>query len=558
MESKRGNDVEGGLDLNVIRIAEIKDDKIRKTMEGLDKEKDGDIDVMEVMRLKQLERWYRRSTYMLTLVAIVLMGLMFGVTYGAIEVSKESHVSTVVESSSTSTTRRRRLGPQAEDNSPSTFVDIDGKEMVMGKMKDVKIPIGDGSTVLAQLAEQLRRQMDPQRRRNRRVRRRRLTKSMPKTAGPNHGQHCETHAECDTGDFCYQGYCDFCAECHFCHDGKDGTCGTCAGGPTMEDSDCSDETDENGDDEWAEFQPPMGIEDAFKVECHVPEFATRYACAGLPPQADYMMDFAMDFSRRFMLANDDNTTVAWETSLCGMPAEMRFVLSEQGLADEIEFFYPSHHFGTGVRGMHCELAIHVDSIEALAMFRQMNKDRENEKLEYISQHGQRDGPHMITDYLYFEDLTLPDPSTSPTTMPTHSHPTSMPSFTHPDITEYDSCPSWCTNNIHWIGDQYCDEPCRGCDEYWHGDVFDRGDCDMPPTTQEPTTEAGCPDYCADNPHWVGDDYCDEPCRSCDMYWQGQVFDKNDCVGNADFFPSAQPSKAPSQAPSTMPSETPSN
>jgi hypothetical protein len=530
MQNECNRDVEE----NVIRISCIKDPKIRRTMEKLDKECDGDIDAVEVMRLKKVERFYRRATKLLAIVALLLLGAMFAVSFGAIELSKESHVSSGVEKSTDGS--RRRLG-EADPYSPSTFVDTKNREMVMGGLQDIKVPIGDGSTFLAELAERLRRSMDPQRRRNRRVRRRRLnvnhqTTQHPsgtqQTSGNNWDNHqstqstyhttenaqtsngfqettysntwggqqstqsqytnpptfqstseaswmpttCATHAECGDGNFCYQGHCDICAECHFCHDGIDGTCGTCDGGPSMEDNPTCEPEPEHHDE--AKIDPPMGIQDAFMVECYVPEFATRYACPHLPPQMDYLMEFSMEMHERYTVVDDDSTIVGWKTSLCGFPSEMHMILSEVGEPDEINFFYPSPQFGSGVRGMRCSLHVHVNSVQAFQMFKELDSIRTSKVSKYISENGPRVPPRVIMDPYRLPFDYLP---------PMTNEPSAMPTYTHPDL----DCPSYCTDNPHWVGDAVCDESCLGCAMYWIGDVFDRHDCDYQDSTEAAST-----------------------------------------------------------------------
>lgn len=309
-------------DENVIIIANIKNPKIRTKLEELDTENDGDIGVEEVLRLKKLEKWYKRSTIVLGIVLIIMVGLMFAVSYGAVELSKESHVSDSPRSGSMTT--RRRLGEGGADQGmPQTFVDKNGHAMVMSQLRDVSIPIGDGSRVLWELTQHARQHLGSYRRR---TKRRRLvtTPSTSPSSSPSSSPNfspslepefvptsfCSSHNECGIGEFCYNGpmMCAPCSECHFCHDGVGHECGACT--PTMdEDPTCPpmDHDDYYEDDDWengeGEQDPDFGMDKAFGLKCKIPEYVMRSSCPHVPIREHYRQDFPLESSRRSIAAS---------------------------------------------------------------------------------------------------------------------------------------------------------------------------------------------------------------------------------------------------------------
>lgn len=132
------------IDDNAIIIAKIRDEKIRKKLEQLDMEGDGDIDAREVLRLKEIEQFYRTSTYLLAVAVLVLLGCIFAAAYEAVELGKESHVESGNKATSTAIRSRRLLatGPEyapISDYSRSFNADLNGNPMVCNGLNPISL-----------------------------------------------------------------------------------------------------------------------------------------------------------------------------------------------------------------------------------------------------------------------------------------------------------------------------------------------------------------------------------------------------------------------------------
>lgn len=132
-------------DGNCIIISKIQDPKLRAKLQLIDKDGDDDIDAEEVYRLKKLEQMYKKAAYFLFIVSIVLTVVIFLVSWGAAEVSKEFHSETSANTDTDTGSRRRRIltatsASNAEDYEYA-FLGINGEPLVAGELNNARVRV---------------------------------------------------------------------------------------------------------------------------------------------------------------------------------------------------------------------------------------------------------------------------------------------------------------------------------------------------------------------------------------------------------------------------------
>lgn len=170
---------------NSIIISKIEDPRVRAALKQLDHDNDNDIDAHEVLRLKKIEQFYKKSSIILLFISLILIGVIFAASYGAVELGKEFHAEKGASSNAAIETRRRLSAANdgdyydnskhLDDYSTQALFDLEGHSLKMSSINDMTVPTGSGATLLKHLVQPyLRRSDDRRRRRARRNRRRNL------------------------------------------------------------------------------------------------------------------------------------------------------------------------------------------------------------------------------------------------------------------------------------------------------------------------------------------------------------------------------------------------
>jgi len=415
---------------NSIIISAVKDEKVRAALQKLDHDHDDDIDAHEVLRLKKIEVFYRKASYFLLLVSLVLIGVIFAASYGAVELGKEFHTEKDASSDAVIETRRRLNDGTYQDQSSThlneyptqSLFDLNGHSLGMSGFNDMSVPTGAGASLLKYLVQPYIRRSEDRRRRRERMRRALYEESGIDYENIEEYDYCTAHSDCT--DFCnVDGVCDVCAECHYCYDGIDNTCGTCE--PTVGSGDCvaDDYYHHNtmgdmphnlnpmDDPLESEAKENLDLDDVYAVTCDYPYQALAFACPHLRWAPHYTLTTPLDSLHRKIIPMEEEMVISYEGDMCGHFAWMDVVVNMmQDTEDKLELNFPTKYgFKTVDMTGRCWYEVHMKSPESIAELKEYENHREEnfEEFEdyYYEIHGENPLPpgEMPPYYIYHDD-----------------------------------------------------------------------------------------------------------------------------------------------------------